>query len=1153
MKKIRNFLIILFSIILFLLTPQLVYAIGENAGGSGHSGTTTEGVSGGASFAKTGFRMYIVDENGTVKSKVVDLVNNTPSYLIKYSATRIGNGNSTETILKPSDMPLPVIHSGSFQGNGQAVRAWMIARNASGEQNAYKLIYDYLGAEAYESFIDITTNQYLILEPIAYHDIFTGNSASSNSGIGFYGSFYNWMQMYSMNGLADGGFTASLDNNVLGRCMTLVRDQANLNLTLPTTSGNLDLYNVGNQGFGIQIYWNSELLLGNNTHTWDSTNHPTDEAPAPVHPETVTDPSELIYTIIKSYRIKDMAGNYTDKGTYIRSETVASIEIEDEPLGETDYKVIGWKQSSSGKPSSLNALNWESTVPQIIGETGSSAGHTVLDTQHKYLYVLLEANISDVDADYNYLLSESSITRRINYSYPDSNAIGNMSTKINTVQFVFHLPAHNPISCSGHTWNHDDNDSSCDNYHTDSTYGTCNCGGTHASSCPKKTKSSATCNCGFSNGHTSSCASHNVSSSTKKCDGHSYTCTNFEFADKKIEVNIKNNNATNYPSILASNWSFNIPVGNNSPVNTNFVYARQTPNETIFKQLFNAYGVIMRGDDKLSLAEWKNSEYGNGANQALGSDISSVKFKVSNNQNGTREKNSYIKMFSAQFVADLIDDETQYEATDYTGDIGTQSLCSSVVKVNSLTSHSYSNITVHVDVYSGSQSAASKNVSVQKNVVINNGNTIKSGSSVMSGEVSFIPYITMKYDKNSLYNSTGIDTNLRAYVLGEYTRTLSLNSYAGFEWTKKDNDNITLDSTQWSTHAEANKNHDIGTVLPGGSTLNLLVKNGDRQTVKIVTLQPILAGSGLNQVTNTNGNNGIKSLAEAQSNHKQYVEQAVNTLDEWEIQTLFYNQDNKIDTPTVNLLKDGYKVTNDITVNLGSNTLKTNKETKYYFNATNKGDVDIIYSSNNVYDNSTSYTYYVFYTGENGDLMIFKGNDLETVSRVPSFNRSAGTVVWQRNQFDSAGSICNAEAAEINKQTGIIDKLVAGLERGTGNDNTAPWVNDGRWYNEMLDGIIYVKAETQVKIGIFTPNMRTTVIDPKLCPQTAGKSDMFTKFNTVQFKMKDTVPGSSEKYWVADFIDSKSGQSTGVHLDNMDMLLWSKEIYIPNVNTQDLY
>lgn len=447
-------LLFILAITIPSITAHAAEANQSNAGGDGQTNNNLEdGVSGGADQNKSGFRVYIVDSTGAIKSKVVDLYHKNPSYTMAMWSTRIGNGTATEDKQMPSDMPIPFDYVGnSFVGNGEAVRQWMISTNESGEQRGYRLIHDYLGSDAYNMFIDDSTTYYLVLEPITWHAIFLSRSATSNSGIGFYGTFYNWMQVLNANSLSDGGFTYPLDNNVLGRCLQLVRDQPDLGLSLPTTSGKLNLNNIGNQGFGIQLYWNHDFDGGepgdggNSTHTWDSTNHPHDEGDPPTPPPTVTDPTQLQYTIIKSYRLKNN-GVLTHVTTTWRTSTVATITIEDEPLNDSDknYKVIGWKQSTT---TNFNITSTPWNPPNYIDQTGTSKGSTTLHDNYKVLYVLLEAEIEDepTDGDINYTLPESSITKKINYSLPDYSN-GDMATKLNTVAFGFYSAPHTPTTC----------------------------------------------------------------------------------------------------------------------------------------------------------------------------------------------------------------------------------------------------------------------------------------------------------------------------------------------------------------------------------------------------------------------------------------------------------------------------------------------------------------------------------------------------------------------------------------------------------------------------------------------------------------------------------------------------------------------------------
>lgn len=78
LKKIKSNLISIFLAVAVSITtlsyiaePMIAHA--DNAGGGGSGGGTAENV-GGASDSRCGYRMYVVDKNGNLLSRVVDLV-----------------------------------------------------------------------------------------------------------------------------------------------------------------------------------------------------------------------------------------------------------------------------------------------------------------------------------------------------------------------------------------------------------------------------------------------------------------------------------------------------------------------------------------------------------------------------------------------------------------------------------------------------------------------------------------------------------------------------------------------------------------------------------------------------------------------------------------------------------------------------------------------------------------------------------------------------------------------------------------------------------------------------------------------------------------------------------------------------------------------
>lgn len=195
----------------------------------------------------------------------------------------------------------------------------------------------------------------------------------------------------SMNAKGD-AYTGWMDNGVGAVSAFLDKDWPGLppvptEVVINAKDPSTFLPNTTIQAFGygmIAIKGTEVGVTDGSTHTWDSSTFPTIEGEPPLPPPTETDPSKLVYTIIKSYRLKNN-GTLTHVTTTWRTQTVASIVIEDEPLNTTDknYKVIGWKQSSSAN-FGITATNWN--PPGIIGQTGTSKGTTTLDTSHKILY-----------------------------------------------------------------------------------------------------------------------------------------------------------------------------------------------------------------------------------------------------------------------------------------------------------------------------------------------------------------------------------------------------------------------------------------------------------------------------------------------------------------------------------------------------------------------------------------------------------------------------------------------------------------------------------------------------------------------------------------------------------------------------------------------
>ncbi|MBO5387901.1 MAG: hypothetical protein J6A59_07170, partial [Lachnospiraceae bacterium] len=402
MKKCKKLLIILMTLIMIMAMPLTVSATsGDNADGGGSGGASSSDI-GGASASKSGYRMYVVDYDGNLKSKVIDLVTQIPVVNGTGLVTRIGSGHVSslsDIYIMDSNMPRPFIYSGAFIGNGLAVKEWMRSKNDSGEQNICAIIYNYLGEDILNLFRDTTEEMYLCIEPIAWHNLYATNDASSNMGISYYGTFYNWMVLLKGLGFESSGFTRTLTNNVLGRCMTLAYDQANLGLVYPTSEGNITLDNLGAQGWGMQIYRNIDVLpacttfdelIGNTPH----------KAPD----ESVT--GEI--KIVKNYRTKTNTG-LIDDGCFVKEQRPNEIVIED----EIDYKVIEWQVSNI--VTTPDSTNYK--IPGYISDKGKTPKTIMVKQPGKVLYVLLQKeNITKKEIEGDYQIEESWITKAIDLS-----------------------------------------------------------------------------------------------------------------------------------------------------------------------------------------------------------------------------------------------------------------------------------------------------------------------------------------------------------------------------------------------------------------------------------------------------------------------------------------------------------------------------------------------------------------------------------------------------------------------------------------------------------------------------------------------------------------------------------------------------------------
>lgn len=1050
--------IIIFILVIILVLPlstSLAYADGYNGTGGGAGGASGS-ASGGASENKCGYRMYVVDTNGNIVSEVIDLVvNNTISCDINMYTTRIGNSTVNRLTLMPAGMPKPYYYSGSsFKGNGTALRTWAVAKNASGEQNILELIGDELGENVYKLFdLSITKETYYcVLEPITWHDIFSNRPNSVNMGRSAYGTFYNWMQLYDTLGLTK-TFTSSIDNDVLGNCMILQRNE--LGLTAPASSSdNFSLSSINGVGYGIHIYSNDDIAQNpDDQTTYDESKGDTPAPPA--------DESDGAYTIVKNYRYStDNGSSYTDAGCFNIKNIASTIKIED----EQSYKVVGYKISTT-ESTNINSLTWESSVPDTVTQTGTTAKTVTLSNSEKCLYVLLEKTVGNTEGTGDFEISQASLTKRVRFSESSTTNV------FNNHSFKWTSGAFSLSSCSGHSY-------------TDG--------------CGNMTNHNDTTNLDGTTNH---------SGDTTYCGGHTDYCSNFKFLDDSVTVSVKNESVSEASKILVQTSGWENVVQNNSTSSLSkywHTFTRSlTSSSTLSRYGWDYVCVLWRGEDDLTVAQWKNDTSTNSL-------MSSIGFKVANAPQGTRKTSDFVNTFTAKFSEDTGSNRevsTKYgasTASPHSNQICTQTRDYAFKADSAL---SLSNIKVNVKVYSGQASRDNSNEELKKN-------------QAEAGSITFYPYIKMKYDTYNIpYASNYSQT---AYVLGNYARTLNLRNGVTVRFESEDDNSLEVQSNQWSTHNGLMKNiNDLfGTtdnaykVIPGGAVLSIQNKYDDdakSKDVKVITYQCILEGDGKTQVDYTGSVSGDFTEATADANHKSTVNSVVESLKQLRLE-LFGNKSAR---------KEPFSGEN-ITKSKKFNGKSISSDSKY-----NWDDFNDIYI--NVAEGNTSKEKYVFSADAEGNILM------------------NGTTILTKGQ--GIENIINRTAKVINDKTDVVNQLVKALERNTGSDDSTLWsMTDKRWYNEAFDGVTVYVQTTVIHTGLWDPMERTTVFDTKLTPSQSSKESIGNSFYSFQMR----TAAYSDLY---EGEVNRVGNFMGVNVYsnvNLTELYKTDKWYSSNITTSDL-
>ncbi len=404
-----------------------------------------------------------------------------------------------------------------------------------------------------------------------------------------------------------------------------------------------------------------------------------------------------------------------------------------------------------------------------------------------------------------------------------------------------------------------------------------------------------------------------------------------------------------------------------------------------------------------------------------------------------------------------------------------------------------------------------------------NGGTIVPSSKA----VKFYPYIRMTYQLPGKEDNDRINVN----VLSQWISELYPNSFAEASWGSTKDLNMNLTSAQWSTHQKAIQGTDgwqgTNKVLPGGAIYNLDTKNQNTYA-SVITWQPYIEDEIANKVLIEGG--ASYRLADTVAPHDDLAKSAEKALDNWSV--VQYVEKN---TNATNAF-GGLKVAGG---NIGLSSLglqnKSSTEDKYYMKPADQGDIagqgdlDII-------NTTVTEIHYKVTADVEGNITVYRKRDSSGWTAIDIIKKTDGI------------EVLSTESKALNDRTQIITNLMTVLTRNQGNDTSASWAPDGKWYNEAFDGICYVRRETSFEVGFVNSSIRSSALDPNLSPPNKGQSDLFSTAFISQFRLNDKSDAYTSE--VPGYVGKFKGQN--VILPGAENMYKTRVFSIPNVNVQDL-
>ena len=459
--------------------------------------------------------------------------------------------------------------------------------------------------------------------------------------------------------------------------------------------------------------------------------------------------------------------------SFERRNTTAYVSIDN----EDGYEIESWRITSDDVTFTRKehwhniGSGWGDISAQVVRMADAIA----TDGANKYLYVLYKkVVVLPEPAEFEFELQESQITKRVTFLESTKTAA------LVTNSFSWTSPAHTTTACQSHggyghhrwctkVW---DTAPVTGVAHTctDSCSVACSTDHEHTSSCPQ------------------ACAIvWDVAPVTGVAHTHSNPCwdtpcSSFGFTDNSVKLGITlDQNSVNKAVVSTHNATvYNDPTVNTIHANIGHgAFTRTNPAvDTQSKNSYNFVSVLFRGNDKLTLAHWKNAATGKYMGYLTGISLDpAYNFKAANTPQGTRKAGeAYLETTSTKFINSSPDVQTTYGGT-----VGAHGKCEddkTFAFTNSAGTSSdftISDIKVNIKVFWANGIGPSSSATLP--------------STQVAGSASFYPYIRMRYDNNT-------QNDVPIYVLGQRQRSATFYDYASVSISGGDSV-ITVNSNQY--------------------------------------------------------------------------------------------------------------------------------------------------------------------------------------------------------------------------------------------------------------------------------------------------------------------------------------------------------------------